>query len=73
MSVQTVPASEPGRTVQQLALSPADAAAALGVCRASIYNMLARGELRSVTLGRARRIPITEVQRLAGVLTDDAA
>lgn len=52
--------------VNRLALSPAEAATALGLCRASIYNMLARGEIRSVKFGRARRIPLSEIERLCG-------
>lgn len=49
------------------ALSPAEAASALGVCRATIYNLIARGEITVSKIGRATRIPIDEVQRLAGV------
>jgi len=53
-------------TVQPLVLSPAQAAQALGLSRAAVYNMMARGELRSVKLGASRRIPVAELDRLIG-------
>jgi len=56
----------PGR----LAYSPAEAAEVIGVCRATIYNLIGRGDLRVTKIGRATRIPITELRRLAG-LTDE--
>lgn len=60
-----VPASVP--VVQRYAYSPAEAAEALGISRATIYNLLARGEIKSTTIGRSRRIPCTELERLAGI------
>jgi len=51
----------------RFALSPAEAAHALGICRASIYNLIGRGELRASKIGRSTRIPITEIERLAGI------
>jgi excisionase family DNA binding protein len=39
----------------------------LGVTRQFLYLLMKRGELASVTIGRCRRIPITEVHRIAGV------
>lgn len=51
--------------VAPLVYTPTQAAEALGVSRQHIYNMLARGELRSVQVGgRTRRIPLTELERL---------
>lgn len=43
-----------------------EAAALLSVGRWTIYQMIAREELRSVKLGRVRRIPMTALQSLAG-------
>lgn len=59
----------------RFALSPAEAAHALGVTRKHIYSLMARGDLRSTLIGASRRIPITEVERLAGIEggPDDAA
>lgn len=51
----------------RFALSPAEAAHALGVTRKHIYSLITRGDLRSTLIGSSRRIPITEVERLAGI------
>jgi excisionase family DNA binding protein len=37
----------------------------LGVSRAHVYNLIARRRLRTLKLGRSRRIPLTELERLA--------
>lgn len=67
MSVQDVlvPPVRAG-SVDRLALSPAELAEALGICRASVYNLIARGELHVIKIGRSTRIPIAEAIRLAG-------
>ena len=62
MSNQTLP----DKYRDRFALSPAEAAHALGVSRKHIYTLMTRGELRSVLISTSRRIPITEVERLAG-------
>ena len=49
---------------ERLAYSPAEAASALGVCRATIYNLITRGELRVIKLGRSTRITASELDRL---------
>lgn len=43
-------------------LSPTDAARLLGCGRTHLYGMLNRGELRSILVGRLRRIPRTEIE-----------
>lgn len=48
----------------RLAYSPAELAAALGCSRVHIQNMIARGELRSIKLGRKRLIPVSVVADL---------
>jgi len=45
-----------------LLLSPSDAARLLGCGRTYLYAMLRRGELRSIRVGRLRRIPRTEIE-----------
>jgi excisionase family DNA binding protein len=40
-----------------LLLKPDEAAAELRLSRATVYQLLASGRLRSVAVGRARRIP----------------
>lgn len=57
----------------RLAYSPAEAAAAIGVSRATIYNLINRGELTARKVGRATRIARTELERLAGITPGDAA
>ena len=48
----------------RLAYTPQEAATALGVCRATIYNLLTRGEINAVKIGRATRIPAAELERV---------
>ena len=50
--------------VPRTAYTVDEAAASLGICRASIYNMIARGELRAVKIGRSTRIPAAELDRI---------
>lgn len=59
--------------VRRHAYTPAEAATALGLCRASIYNLMARGELRYVKLGRSTRIPAAELDRLLGASSGGSA
>lgn len=44
-------------TVPPLLLTPEQAAAALGVGRTYVYALIRDERLRSITLGRSRRIP----------------
>ena len=50
----------------RLAYRVAEAAATLGVCKAHIYNLITRGELRAVKIGNSTRIPASELLRLCG-------
>ena len=61
------------QTQERYAVSPAEAARMLGICRATIYNLINRGELKYQKIGRSTRIPITEIERLAGLPCGDAA
>lgn len=45
-------------------LKAAEAATELRVCRATIYNMIADGELATVPVSLVTRIPITEIERI---------
>jgi excisionase family DNA binding protein len=51
--------------VPRIVYTPDEAGQALGVSRQSIYNLMYRGELLSVQIGRSRRIPASEIERLA--------
>ena len=48
---------------QRLLLRPEEAAAVLGLGRSTIYELLRAGELPSVHVGRATRIPAQAIQR----------
>ncbi len=43
-------------TAQQLLLTIPDVAIRLGVCRATVYNLIHRKGLPSITLGTVRRV-----------------
>ena len=51
-------------------LCPEAVALELSCGRTHVYTLLRRGELRSVQVGRLRRIPATEVDRYVKTLTD---
>ena len=41
----------------QLLLSPYEVARRMSVSRSTVYELMAKGELASISIGRARRIP----------------
>jgi excisionase family DNA binding protein len=43
--------------VERKSLSPKEYAEAHGICRATVYNLIAAGQLESFKIRRARRIP----------------
>jgi excisionase family DNA binding protein len=47
----------------RLLLRPEEAADAIGVSRARMYELLAAGEISSLKIGRSRRIPLSELER----------
>lgn len=60
---EAIPANghAPGR-LQALLLSVNETAELLGIHRATVYDLLAQGQLRSTTLGRRRLIPRAAVE-----------
>ncbi len=50
-----------------LAVPPAEAARMLSLSRPMIYKLIHSGELRTVNIGRTRRVPVSEVERLIDV------
>lgn len=42
----------------RLLLTPEDAATRLSLSRTMVYELIRNGELRSVKIGRARRVPV---------------
>ncbi|ABW14892.1 DNA binding domain, excisionase family [Parafrankia sp. EAN1pec] len=61
----------------KLLLTPAEAAELLGVGRTTIYELMNSGDIPSVRIGRARRIPAADlvafVDRLRGVVGEGEA
>ncbi|MFQ5861401.1 MAG: helix-turn-helix domain-containing protein, partial [Dehalococcoidia bacterium] len=45
-------------------------AASLGIPRSKLYELLASGELRSVKIGKARRIPVDALQEFVQRLSE---
>jgi excisionase family DNA binding protein len=43
--------------VDKLLLTPREAAQLLGISRSMLYELLRRGEIASVRIGRSRRVP----------------
>jgi len=46
----------------KLLLRPEEAAQSLGLSRARLYELMAKGSIRSLKIGRARRVPIAEIK-----------
>ncbi len=59
--------------VEPMAYTVPQVAQALQVTTAHVYNLIRRGLVRTVRLGASRRVPLTEVRRLAGMKVGDDA
>jgi excisionase family DNA binding protein len=55
--------SDASREPARLLLRPEEAARALGVSRARLYQMMAEGQITSIKVGRLRRIPLAELTK----------
>jgi excisionase family DNA binding protein len=60
-------------TTTRLLLTVEESAQALRLSRTHVYDLLARGELASVKIGRARRIPAQALDEYVDRLRADAA
>ncbi|MEK6206944.1 MAG: helix-turn-helix domain-containing protein [Chloroflexota bacterium] len=58
---------EPPR-VAPLLLKPEEAADALGIGRTRVYQLMREGELRSLKIGKSRRIPVAALEAFVGQL-----
>jgi excisionase family DNA binding protein len=47
---------------ERLVVTVSEAASMLGISRAKIYPMILSGEIRSLKIGRSRRIPAREIE-----------
>jgi excisionase family DNA binding protein len=45
----------------RLLLRPEEGAEAIGVSRARFYELMATGQIKSIKIGRSRRVPIAEI------------
>ena len=50
-----------GRAPVRLLLRPEEGAEAIGVSRARFYELMAQGQIRSIKIGRSRRVPVSEL------------
>ena len=59
--------------MERVLLTPEDAAQALSVGRTRVYELIATGALRSVKVGRSRRIPRDAIHEFVTHLDDTSA
>ena len=59
--------------MEQLLLTPEQAAEALNVARSTIYDLMRLKAITSVKIGRARRIPTSAVKAYVERLAEEAA
>lgn len=59
--------------MEPLLLRPEQAAEAIGVSWSRLYEMLARGELTSITVGRSRRVPVDALRHWLARRLDEQA
>jgi excisionase family DNA binding protein len=53
---------------EQLLFTPEQAATKLATGRTTVYALMASGELRSVKIGRSRRVPVAALEEYVGRL-----
>ena len=47
---------------ERLAVTVSEAASMLGVSRAKLYPLITSGEIRSLKIGKCRRVPVREIE-----------
>lgn len=61
--MDTTLSTDPGTPTAPLLLRVTEVARLLGFCRATIYTMIARGDIAAVKYGNVTRIPAAEIPR----------
>ena len=56
-------------TIPRLGYSLAEVEIATGLSRASLYRLIARGELETIKRGRRRLVPVAQLEKLGGAAT----
>lgn len=59
--------------VKRFGYSPAETAGALGICRSTVYNLIAKGDIKVAKIGTRTIVPVSEIERLAGMGSGDEA
>jgi excisionase family DNA binding protein len=57
--------------MERLLLSPTEAAAALGIGRWKLYDLMRKGLLRSIKIDGCRRIPAIALAEFVASMSDD--
>jgi excisionase family DNA binding protein len=63
MEIHVEPVSRERHAPGRLLLRPEEGADVIGVSRSQFYELLADGRIRSLKVGRLRRIPVAEIER----------
>jgi excisionase family DNA binding protein len=58
--------------MDKLLLTPEEAAEALSLGRTKVYQLIGEGRLRSVRIGKSRRVPASALAELVDHLADSA-
>ena len=57
--------------MEKILLTPEEAAEVLSIGRTRTYELMALGALRSVTIGRSRRVPMSSIHEFVERLSKD--
>ena len=57
---------------QQMLMTIPEAARRLALSRSTLYRLIRQGQLRTIRVGRARRVPVTELARFTEQLVAEA-
>jgi excisionase family DNA binding protein len=66
------PVTESVTSDDKLLVTPEEASRRLSVGRTTIYELMASGELQSVSIGRCRRVPVISLSSFVNRLIGDA-